>query len=201
MKNFRPDFIDKMPSGRNGLMALIAFICCVVLEITIWTTLFSVFTENIRLANTTYLTDLPIVGAIFNSFPDANASHLISALMALFCTAVPIMLWSYIEDEKVFANFEAWIQYPQNQFYCAFGVLMALTVIGLEALNLYELISNQAAQPVGFVQTQEEAGLKKWLAENKGMAVAASLILTLINFLLALMSVRTFHNLKKEEKS
>ncbi len=199
MKNFREDLMDKFSSKQFNIMATLGFVGCMVLEVSVWLMLFSVFVENIQFASNSYLYDLPVVGGLFKSMPDTNASHLISALMALFCVASPIFLWSYIIDQKIMNNFQAWVQYPQHKFYCVFGLILATLVVGIECLNIYELISKQAAEPEGLIQTVEEADLQKWLAENKGMAVAASLILTLVNFILALISVKAFHALKSEE--
>ncbi len=196
--NFREDLMDKFSSKQFNIMATLGFVGCMVLEASVWLMLFSVFVENIQFASNSYLYDLPVVGGLFKSLPDTNASHLISALMALFCVATPICLWSDIIDQKIMSNFQAWVQYPQHKFYLAFGVILAALCILIEALNLYEIISKQAAEPI-LIQTAEEADLQKWLAENKGMAVAASLILTIVNFILALISVKAFHALKSEE--
>ncbi len=199
MKNFREDLADKLSADRINAMAAVGFVCCFVLEMSVFTTLFSAFVDNIQIANSTYLNDLPLIGAIFPDTSETSASHLISALMALFCVATPIWLWSWIISEKIMDNPQLWISYPQNQIYAGLAAVLIVLVIGLECLNLYELISKQAAQPEGFVKTAEEASIQKWLAENKGMAVAASLILTLVNFVLALISVKAFHALKSEE--
>ena len=169
------------------------------LEIANWLMFFSVYSESIGLMNETYLSDLPIIGAAFMYIdPDANASHIISILLATFSVGTPLFIWSEIFRQNILDNPREWISHPQNQVIASFAALVLLLVIGLETINLYSLVAKEALPGSTFVQKQE-SDLMAFLAQNKGMAIAISIVIAVINITLALFTTRAFKLLKSEE--
>lgn len=73
---------------------------------------------------------------------------------------------------------------------------MLLLVISLEIVNLYTLI---AKEQIGFGLPTQSSDLMDFLAKNKGMAIAISIVIAVINIILALFTTRAFKFLKSEE--
>ncbi len=171
-------------------------IFCVGLELAMFTMFFAIYTETIGLMDETYLSELPLIGSAFSMMDaDANASHIISALLATFSVATPIVLWGEIHRQNILQDPQEWFSHPQNQVLAGLSVLVLALVIGLECVNLYTLIAQQNAGYV-FVADTSDQGLMAYLAQNKGLAVGVSLIMALINILLALFTTRALRSLK-----
>jgi len=173
---------------------------CIALESAMFVMFYAVYTETVGLMNETYLLDLPVIGALFGVLdPDANASHIISGLLATFSVATPLFIWAEIFRQKIMDDPQDWFSHPQNQIIAVFAGLILLLVIGLEVVNLYTLVARQT-MPSGFVQEEQMSQLMTYLAENKGMAVGISAVVAVINIVLALFSVRTVRSLKSEKE-
>ena len=170
------------------------------LETAMWLMFFTVYTESIGLMDETFLSDLPIIGGIFFRIdPDANASHIISILLATFSVGTPLFIWSEIFRQNILDNPREWISQPQNQIIAGFAGLILLLVIGLEVVNLYTLVAKEASQIVYPGQGQDD-GLMTYLAQNKGMAIGISAVIALINIVLALFTTRAFIHLKSSQE-
>jgi len=73
--------------------------------------------------------------------PDANASHIIAALLAAFSVARPLFLWAEIFRQKIFDDPQEWFSHPQNQIIAVFAGFILLLVIGLEVVNITKMTS------------------------------------------------------------
>jgi len=169
------------------------------LEFVMGLMFFSVYTESIGLMQETYLSELPLIGEIFLYIdPDANASHLIAALLATFSVGTPLFIWSEIFRQNIFDNPREWFSHCQNQIIASFAALVLLLVISLECVSLYSLIAKQAT-PGGIFVQNEVRDFMDYLAENKGMGIAVSIVIAIINIILALFTTRAFRLLKSPE--
>ncbi len=179
--------------------AVVAVLFCFILESGMFTMFYAVYTETIGIMNDTFLSELPIIGAVFGVLdPDANASHIISMLMATFSVGTPLFIWSEVFRQKIMDDPQDWFSHPQNQIIAVFTGLILFLVIGLEVVNLYTLIAREDMEFV-FVQTQDN-GLMGYLAQNKGMAIAVSAVVAVINIVLALFSIRSIRSLKTTQE-
>ncbi len=185
-------FEDMSPPS---FIAVLTVIFCLGLEGAMFTMFFSIYTETIGIMNDSYLSELPIISVFFGALdPDANASHLVALLLAVFSVVTPLFIWAEIFRQKILDDPQEWFSHPQNQIIAGFTGLVLMLLIGLETVNLYTLVAQQSIQS-GFVQTQE-SGLIEYLALNKDMAIGVSIIVAVINIVLALFSIRSLHNLK-----
>lgn len=199
MKKFdKPSPFEDMsvPSFSSIVVALF----CIALESSMFTMFYAVYTETIGLMSDTYLNELPVIGTLFVAVdPDANASHIISFLLATFSVATPIFIWSEIFRQKILDDPQEWFSHPLNQIVASFAILILLLVIGLEVVNLYTLVARET-MPSGFMVQNDESGLMAYLAQNKGMAIGISVVVAVINIVLALFTVRAIHSLKSTEE-
>lgn len=195
----RPSPFETVYSTKFSTFSAIFLLIC--LELSMWTMFFAVYSETIGLMNETYLSELPIIGFLFEQIdPDANASHIISVLLATFSVGTPLFLWREIFRQKIFENPQEWISHPQNQIIASFAFFVLALVIGLEVINLYTLVA-KASVPSGFVsQPQDSSALMTFLAKNKGMAIGISAVIAVINIILALFTTRAFQLLKSDEE-
>ncbi len=163
------------------------------LEVAMWLMFFSVYTESIGLMDETYLSDLPIIGAAFMRIdPDANASHIISILLATFSAGTPLFIWAEIFRQNILDDPREWISHPQNQIIAVFTGLVLLLVIGLEVTNLYTLVAKEATSGSSVFVQNMDSDLMSFLADNKGMAIGVSAVIAVINIILALFTTRAF---------
>ena len=192
------------PSPFEGMsppsfIAVLTVIFCLGLEGGMFTMFFSIYTETIGIMSDTYLSELPMIGTLFGALdPDANASHIVALLLAVFSVLTPLFIWTEIFRQKILDDPQEWFSHPQNQIIAGFTGLVLTLLIGLETVNLYTLVAQESMQS-GFVQTQE-SGLMEYLAQNKGMAIGVSVIIAVINIVLALFSIRSLHNLKSTQE-
>ena len=179
--------------------AVVAVLFCFILESGMFTMFYAVYTETIGLMNDTFLSELPVIGGVFGVLdPDANASHIISMLMATFSVGTPLFIWSEVFRQKIMDDPQDWFSHPQNQIIAVFAGLILFLVIGLEVINLYTLVAREGME-TGFLQKQDN-GLMGYLAQNKGMAIAVSVVVAVINIVLALFSIRSIRSLKTIEE-
>lgn len=177
---------------------IFAFAVAVGLELSMFIMFYAVYTETIGLMNETLLSELPVIGGLFGLLdPDANASHIISILLATFSVATPLFIWAEIHRQRILDDPQEWFSHPQNQIYASIVFLVLVMVIGLEVVNLYTLVARETAQ-TGFV-VQQESGVMAFLAQNKGLAIGVSAVIAVINIILALFTTRVFHSLKSDE--
>jgi hypothetical protein len=181
------------PPGFAGVAAMAFFLG---LEISMWTMFYAVYTETIGLMNETYLSELPVIGAAFGALdPDANASHIISILLATFSVGTPLFLWAEIFRQKILDDPQEWFSHPQNRIVATLAGLILILVIGLEVTNLYTLVARES-MPGGFVDQADQSGLMAFLAENKGLAIGVSAVIAVINIVLAMFTTRAARSLK-----
>lgn len=190
----KPSPFDNIQTPKFSLV--ITALLFLGLETSMWVMFFAVYSESIGLMDETYLSDLPIIGAAFMQIdPDANASHIISILLATFSVGTPLFLWAEIFRQKILDNPREWISHPQNQVIASFAAIVLFMVISLEIVNLYTLVAKEAL-PTGFIAQGQASDLMGYLAENKGMAIAVSIVIAVINIILALFTTRTIKTLK-----
>ncbi|MBV1952636.1 MAG: hypothetical protein KUG64_10645 [Cycloclasticus sp.] len=179
--------------------SVLTILFCITLEISMFTMFYAVYTETIGLMSDTYLNELPVIGAMFSAIdPDANASHIISMLLATFSVATPIFIWSEVFRQRILDDPQEWFSHPQNQIIAGLAGVILLLVIGLEVVNLYTLVARET-MPSGFVVQTQDKGLMGYLAENKGMAIGISLVVAVINIVLALFTTRSIQNIKSTQ--
>ena len=172
----------------------------IALESAMFVMFYAVYTETIGLMGDTYLSELPVIGQLFAALdPDANASHVISMLLATFSVATPIFIWSEIFRQKILDDPQEWFSHPSNQIIASVTGLILFLVIGLEVVNLYTLVARET-MPSGFVAQTDESGLMAYLAQNKGMAICISAVIAVINIVLALFTTRSIRSLKSTEE-
>lgn len=180
--------------------ALAVFGFFLTLDGGMWTMFFAVYTETIGLMGDTYLSELPVIGQLFAALdPDANASHIISMLLATFSVATPIFIWSEIFRQKILDDPQEWFSHPSNQIIASVTGLILFLVIGLEVVNLYTLVARET-MPSGFVVQTHDSGLMAYLAQNKGMAICISAVIAVINIVLALFTTRSIRSLKSNQE-
>lgn len=190
----KPSSLEGMQPPSFSAIATIMFF--LVLEAAMWTMFYAVYTETIGLMNETYLSELPVIGAIFAPLdPDANASHIISMLLATFSVGTPLFIWAEIFRQNILDDPQEWFSHPQNQVVATLAGLILILVIGLEVTNLYTLVARES-MPGGFVEQTDQGGLMTFLAENKGLAIGVSVVIAVINIILALFTTRAARSLK-----
>lgn len=198
MKFDQPSIFEGFRAPSFAAMAVFGFF--VTLDGGMWTMFYAVYTETIGLMNETYLSELPVIGPVFDAIdPDANASHIISMLLATFSVGTPIFIWAEVYRQKILDDPQEWFSHPQNQIIATFAGLILILVIGLEVVNLYTLVARELA-PSGFGIQTEQSGVMAFLAENKGLAIGVSAVIAVINIVLALFTTRAFRNLKSPQE-
>lgn len=198
MKFDKPSPFEGMSAPSFASVAAVIF--TVALEAMMFTMFVSVYTETIGLMSDTYLSELPVIGGVFAALdPEANASHIISILLATFSVATPIFIWSEIFRQKILDDPQEWFSHPQNQIIASVTGAILFLVIGLEVVNLYTLVARET-MPSGFVVQTDTSGLMAYLAQNKGMAIGISAVIAVINIVLALFTTRAIRRLKSTEE-
>ena len=194
---------DYGPGGNmNGLemMVILKVMACALLESAMWLLFFGTYNETIGLMDHTYIADLPIIGALFGFIdPDANVSHILSALLALFSVGTPLVLWAECYRQDIFSDPQEWLSHPQNKVYASIALAILAMVIALECVNLYTLIARETSTG-GFIQEQQSSEVMAFLAENKGVAIGVSAVIAVINILLALFTTRAMQGLNSEQE-
>ena len=181
-----------------SVSTIITIALCLGLESAMFIMFYAVYTETVGLMNETYLSELPVIGGAFTALdPDANASHILSILLATFSVATPLFIWAEIHRQKILDDPQDWFSHPQNQIIASLTALVLVMVIGLEVVNLYTLVVRES-MPSGFVPTQDSS-VMAFLAQNKGLAIGVSAVIAVINIVLALFTTRAFHNLQSDE--
>lgn len=193
----KPSPFDGAKSINASGVLKAGFAC--TLEASMFVMFYAVFTETIGLMNETYLSELPVIGGMFDMLdPDANASHIISILLATFSVATPLFIWAEVHRQNILDDPQEWFSHPQNQILASIAALVLFMVIGLEVVNLYTLVARESSQGI-FIE-QQGGGVMAFLAENKGLAIGVSAVIAIINIILALFTTRAFQSLKSEEK-
>jgi len=143
------------------------------------------------------LSDLPVVGGLFELIDeDATVSHLLAFLLAVFSVAVPIMIWNVVLTEGVHLDPRQWLAHPMNRVKAVLAGVVYGAVVLLEVVNLYTLIAQDTAQ--GPFNTNAPAdALMALLSENQVLGVFVALLIALVNTVLALITVRTAHAMKR----
>jgi hypothetical protein len=193
----KPSPFDGVKSVSASGVAKVFF--AISLEAAMFIMFYALYTETVGLMNKTYLSELPVLGSLFSMLdPDANASHIISMLLATFSVATPIFIWAEIHRQKILDDPQEWFSHPQNQILASIAGLVLAMVVALEVVNLYTVVAQQSAQ-TGFV-VQQESGVMEFLAQNKGLAIGVSAVIAVINIILALFTTRAFQSLKSQDK-
>lgn len=181
---------------KKGGMLWVAIPLCLFLELAILVMFFALYNETVGLMNDTYLSELPIVGSFFAMIDEeANASHIISLLLATFSVGTPIFLWSEIYRQNILENPQEWFSHPQNQVMASIAGLILALVVGLEVVNLYTLVAREAIDGPIFVEKAPD-GIMAYLAQNKGLAIGVSFLMAIVNIVIAMLTTRLIHSLK-----
>ena len=174
---------------------------CFILELAMWVMFFGVYAETVGLMQHSYLSDLPIIGTAFELIdPDANISHILSALLATFSVGTPLVIWAEIYRQNIFETLQEWLSFPTNKVYASIAIFILLIVIALEATCMFTLLARETSS-VGFVQEQQSSDIMEFLAQNKGVAIAVSGVVAIINILLALFTTRAMRNLNSDKEN
>ncbi|MBT2970525.1 MAG: hypothetical protein KME56_12400 [Candidatus Thiodiazotropha sp. (ex Ctena orbiculata)] len=186
----------KAPSASN----IAAIIFSVGLEVCMFIMFYAVYSETVGLMNETYLSELPVIGAAFSyADPDANASHIVSLLLATFSVATPLFIWAEVFRQKILDDPQEFFSHRQNQIIATIAGLVLAMVVGLEVINMYTLIARET-MPSGFIPQTQESGIMVFLAENKGLAIGVSVVIVVINIILALFTTISFRSLKSTQE-
>ena len=158
---------------------------------------FGVFTETMGLASEQFLSELPGIGGLFEMIDeDATVSHLLAFLLAVFSVTVPLMIWNTVLEEEVHVNFQQWLSDPVNRVKAIMAGIVYGAVVLLEVVNLYTLIAREAATGP-FASAAPADALTAFLAENQALGIFVALLIALVNTVLALITVRTAHSMKR----
>ncbi len=193
-----PNFLPPTTGGTPIKRFLILFLCLIP-EAAVFVLYLSVYTETIGLFSNLFLSELPIVGPIFNLIDEEmTAAHLVAGILAFFSVTVPIHIWGVVLHQRIHEQPQAWFSKPMNQVYAVFLMALFCIVIFLEVTNLYSLIAKQAA-PNAFGLEQSNEWLEMLSAhEDLGMLVAA--LMALINTIIALLTAKAAYSLKHSLK-
>lgn len=191
-------FENVQPPNFSRVLTTLFFVS---LEVTMWLMFFAVYANSIGFMDEVYLSELPLIGEVFQYIdPDADASHLIAGLLATFSVGTPLFIWGEIYRQNILDNPREWISHPQNQIIASMAVLVLLLVISLEIVNLFTLIAKQTSPLVDGFLKNEARDFMDYLAENKGMGIAVSIVIAVINIILALFTTRAFKTLKSSQE-
>ena len=182
---------------------LFKFLFCALLELGVGTLFYTIYASVIDLMGGTYLAELPILGLLFGWIsPDATASHLIAALLAVFSISTPIILFSECLKQEIFSNAQEWFSHAQNKVLAGISISVLLMVIALEVICLRVMIMRQSEDQqttaFGIQQSQQNVVLDT-IAQDSGLAIGVSIVIAIVNLLIAFFTIRAFHNLKTEE--
>ncbi|GJL65993.1 MAG: hypothetical protein NPIRA05_09640 [Nitrospirales bacterium] len=160
--------------------------------------LFAILSENIADFSRLYLSELPLVGPLFDSIaPEATPAHIVAGLLAFFIIAVPVYIWAYILEEKIIQNAQEWFSVPQNQILATLaGIVLAFT-ISIEWLSLFTLIAKAGAPVSAFAPTQQSEFLE-FIGQNRSLAIGISATLTIMNLVIALFAAAAFRDDKSQ---
>lgn len=165
------------------------------LEFGMWVLFYATYTETIGLMSDFYLIDLPLIGPIVGVIDEEiSAAHLLCMALAFFSVATPLYLWSLIIKERIYENPQEWLSHPQNQVYAVAALMVFAMVFLVEAVNLYALIAREAV-PNPFV-TKQSTEMMEYLSANRGMGVFVSILIAVINAVIALLTAKSMHELK-----
>jgi hypothetical protein len=187
-------------SGQRSWLGLAGFGFAALLEDAMLLLLFGVFTETMGLASDQYLSELPVVGPLFEMIDeDATVSHLLAFLLAVFSVAVPLTIWNTVLEEEIHLNPKLWLVPPMHRVKAVLGLSVYAVVVLLEVVNLYSLIAKQTA-PSAFGPAHEPDALTAFLADNQGLGIVIALLIALVNTVLALITVRAARALHTSDK-
>jgi len=162
------------------------------IELILFCLLYAILSENIAGLSDFYISELPIIGSLFEIIaPEATPSHITAALLSFMIVAVPLYIWSYVLKEEIIQNHEEWFSKPENQIIACVAGGVLLLVASIEGLNLFTLIAKQSAGTDVFVQAQVNEFMSI-LADNKALAIACSASLTILNILIGLITANSF---------
>lgn len=182
------------------LRKILPIVFVISLELAMFVMFYAIYTETVSLMSEAYLSELPVIGGLFRLLdPDANASHIVSMLLAVFSVATPLFIWSEIHRQNILDNPQEWFSHPQNQVIASIAALVVLMVIGLEVVNLYTLVARETMAAQGGFVMQTQTGVMTYLAQNKALAIGVSLVIAVINIVLAFFTTRTVISMKSGE--
>ncbi|MEM7547704.1 MAG: hypothetical protein AAF367_19430 [Pseudomonadota bacterium] len=182
---------NRPPIGQIlGLIAL-AFIDLLMLGV-----LFGTYAETMGMLSDVYLCDLPLIGPPSCALDDEmTVSHLLALLLAIFSIAVPMAIWNEMFRQDIFADPQGWIAKPANRIYAGIALGVYTLVVALEVVNLYTLIAQQSVG--GPFITHNQPPLMEFLAQNQGLGIFVAGLVAVVNTVLAFLTVRAAHALKK----
>lgn len=186
------------PGGSNaGLWAALAALG--LLELCMLALLYTTYSETMGMMGGVYLCEQPLVGPLFCAVDeDMTISHLLAIVLAVFSIFVPMAIWHEVLRQEIHKDPAAWLSQPINKVYAVIAALLIILIFALEAVNIYTII---ARQMVGgpFATTQKNA-LIEALANNQGLGLFVAVLIAVVNFVLALLTVRAAHAIKQSMK-
>lgn len=196
----RGPLIGTSPSGPPDPKA-IAFVCfAIALEAAMLITMYGVYAETMGGVSGHFLCELPLLGRIFCLIDeDMSVSHLLALLLAVFSIGVPIAIWSYVIENKIHLDPQAWIAQPTNKVYAFLAGALYGLVLLLEVVNLYTLIAQASVGGFGMASGTASA-LTQFLAENQGLGVFVAVLFAVVNTVVALMTVIAMNTINDMRK-
>lgn len=181
------------PSPPYGGMAALGG--CLLLEFFMWVMFYGVYMDTIGILSDVYLSELAAIGPLFAFIDDEmTVSHLMAAMLAFFSCATPIYIWNIILANGIHKYPQDWLSKPINQIYAALMASLFLLVFAVEVVNLYTLIAQ--SENTGPLYTGKSSALMSYLAQNKGLGIFVSILLAIINAVIALITAKVAHQLK-----
>lgn len=195
----RPTQGVSQQSGVSPLKAGITTIFCYGIEFCLWAILYGVFTETIGLLSDVYLSELPGAGIVFRAIDeDLTVSHAIAALLAFVSCAIPVFIWGEVLRQRIYLDPQAWLSDSSHRVIAALAGAVFVAVFALEVVNLYTLIARQSLPttlPIG-----NGGALMSFLAGNKALGIAVSILIAVINVVVGFFTARATHDLKQALK-
>jgi len=185
--------------GGGGFSVYLAMIAVSIFEGMILTMLTSTYAETMGLMSDVFLCEQPMVGRLFCVIDDEmTISDLLAFVLAVFSISVPLVIWHEVIEQRIIEEPGAWFAIPSNRVIAAVSLALLALVCALEAVNIYTLIARQVAG--GPFQTVDPNPLIDFLANNRGLGIFVALLVTVVNIVVALLTVRATHALKKSLK-
>ncbi|MEM1363322.1 MAG: hypothetical protein AAGF94_16675 [Pseudomonadota bacterium] len=183
----------------NPAVAAAGLLCVLLLELGMFTFLYTTYAETMGLMGDVFLCDQPVIGGLFCLIdPEMTAAHLLAVLIAVFTLGVPIAIWSGVLEHDIHQDPQAWLAKPANRVIAVFAVSMLVLVFTLEIVNIYTLIARQSVG--GPFQTTHTDPFIAFLAKNQALGLFAAFLTAVINAVLALLTVLAARSFKSALK-
>lgn len=192
----KPDMPPGLPPEGFRLMAIIAFAGLVLIDLMIGIMLYSTYAQTMSVGTHVYLCDLPLAGFVFCAVgPDMSAMHLLALLMAVFSIFVPMMIWSEALRIGIFEDPEGWLALPGSKLKATLALAVLGVVVLVELVNMQTLITQESLPGPFDLPGETQDNWAEYLATNRGLALFVSVLIVIMNLVLALITVRAARGL------